>query len=156
MVEALSEEKRCLTHELQRRLKEMKQDKNKFYEQVPTKSSARSRAESGSPECDITSESLTTQETSFSTPADKQYSDMPGERQTDDKAQAMHLEQTQSRKGSELSEEKADDPRVSVLQRDKELYDYQSKSIMHQITALTVKLNETKQKSHECNVVPYY
>eukprot|EP00826_Nyctotherus_ovalis_P021833 TRINITY_DN1711_c0_g2_i2.p2 TRINITY_DN1711_c0_g2~~TRINITY_DN1711_c0_g2_i2.p2 ORF type:complete len:120 (-),score=27.69 TRINITY_DN1711_c0_g2_i2:191-550(-) len=119
----------------------MEQDKNKFYEQVPAKSSTRTRTESATPECDITSESLTTQETSF---------DMPVERQ------AVYLEQTQSRKGSELGEEKAGDPRVSVLQRDKELYDYQSKSIMHKIMVLTVKLNETKQKSHECNVIPYY
>jgi len=44
------------------------------------------------------------------------------------------------------------DPKLALLMRDKELYDFQSKSIMQQITLLTVKLSEAKQRANECDV----
>lgn len=42
------------------------------------------------------------------------------------------------------------DPRVSLWQRDKELYEAQSKTMLHQIMVLTIQLDEAKSRANEC------
>jgi len=42
------------------------------------------------------------------------------------------------------------DPRVSLWQRDKELYEAQSKTMLHQIMVLTIQLDEAKGRANEC------
>jgi len=42
------------------------------------------------------------------------------------------------------------DPRVSLWQRDKELYDAQNKTVLHQIMVLTIQLDEAKNRISKC------
>lgn len=44
------------------------------------------------------------------------------------------------------------DPRVSLWQRDKELYEAQSKTMLQQIMVLTIQLDEAKSRANECTV----
>lgn len=45
------------------------------------------------------------------------------------------------------------DPRVSLWKRDKEMYESQSKTMLHQIMVLTVQLDEAKGRANECNKI---
>ena len=44
------------------------------------------------------------------------------------------------------------DPRVSLWQKDKELYDAQNKTMLHQIMVLTIQLDEAKQQATRCTL----
>ena len=44
------------------------------------------------------------------------------------------------------------DPKVNLWQRDKELYDAESKTMLHQIMILTVQLDDAKRRAEECKV----
>lgn len=102
----------------------------------------------------VTDESLTTQEGSYIiTPIEQPTS--TGESNAKGRTQSICLDQVHGISPKEGKWKLESDPKVSLLERDKELYDYQSKSIMHQIMLLTVKLNESKQRSKECNTIYY-
>jgi hypothetical protein len=147
LVVALNEEKRCLTHDLRRKLKEIEREKSEFQE-APTKLIFHLTIRKGSADYGASSESTTAQEISRIDSKTLLLNEKGSEnkQRTESICSEQDITPIISQWHTEI------DPKLALLLRDKELYDFQSKSIMYQITLLTVKLNEAKKRINECNV----
>lgn len=185
LVVALSKEKRNLTHSLQKKLKEIKREKTKLYEEVQNNTNSHTLPELNTSLDTQISQCGTNRETSSVQESDVAPSDNTGLQELLDvswessakkscnqgttQVQSQELGNRRERPSSVCLEQqnyarqrtipkKTDqnvgtNPRIKLLQRDKELYEYQSKYMMDQIMSLTVQLDEAKQRANECIIL---
>ncbi len=166
---ALSKEKHNLTHELQKKIKEIHKEKFRLRKQIraqpelfavpPTEALA-----SPAPPSLPSSESEPERVAPEIAPSWNLVADPKVSRNT--AVTAMHSQEVRGkntgvpqtaerhaleRSGSGVTRmEPCSDPRVAILQRDRDIYDTQSKTMLHQIMVLTIQLEESKQRSAKC------
>ncbi len=142
-MQALSKEKHSLTRELQKKIKEIRKERSLLRKQVQL------------PPESFASPDEATPPPSEKTQPEPQSLNVLSRSSRNFPVTVMRSQELMGRSTRLESVGRAEaDPRMALLQRDREIYDAQNRVMLHQVMILTIRLEESRQRAAKCNKSP--